>query len=47
MKRKIDKNKVYNFIGRAVTKLTLLAVGIYVNCNLAIYILNNCTTVYR
>ena len=47
MKRRIDKNKVYSFIGRAVSKLTLLAVATYVNCNLAIYILNNCITVYR
>lgn len=47
MKRKIDKNKVYALIGKAVTKLLTFAVVEVTICNLAIYILNNCMTVYR
>ena len=46
-KRKLDKNKIYNFIGRATTKITgflLLETGLYF---VAIYILENCITVYR
>lgn len=47
MKRKIDKNKIYAFIGKAVTKLLAFAVVEITICNLSIYILNNCITVYR
>lgn len=47
MKRKIDKNKVYTFLGKAVTKLLTFAVVEITICNLSIYILNNCITVYR
>ena len=45
--KKIDKNKVYAFIGRAVTKLSLIAIANIATYNLAIYILDNCITVYR
>lgn len=47
MKRKLDKNKIYNFIGRATTKIIsflLLETGLYF---IALYILENCITVYR
>lgn len=47
MKRKLDKNKIYNFIGRATTKITgflLLEASLYF---VALYILENCITVYR
>lgn len=44
MKRKIDKNKVYSFLGRAVTYL-----GIYVVIEIGfiktmMYVLDNCLT---
>ena len=45
--KKIDKNKVYAFIGRAVTKIIALAIANIATYNLAIYILDNCITVYR
>lgn len=47
MKRKLDKNKIYNFIGRATTKILaflLIETGLYYTL---IYILDNCITVYR
>ena len=47
MKRKLDKNKIYNFIGQATTKITgflLLETSLYF---VALYILENCITVYR
>lgn len=47
MKRKINKNKVYALIGRAVTYLTAIVLVNIANYNLAIYILDNCITVYR
>ena len=47
MKRKIDQNKVYAFIGRAVTFLTAIVLINIGNYNLLIYILDNCITVYR
>lgn len=43
MKRKIDKNKVYAFIGRAITYTSIWALsvtGLY-------YAITNCITVYR
>ena len=45
--RRIDANKVYAFIGRATTILTGWALGVCACYNLAIYILDNCITVYR
>lgn len=47
IRRKIDVNKVYAFIGRATTILTVWALGVFTCYNLAIYILDNCITVYR
>ena len=44
---KVDKNKIYNFIGKATTKITgflLLETSLYF---IALYILENCITVYR
>lgn len=45
--KRIDKNKVYAFIGRAVTFLTTIVLVNIANYNLLIYILDNCITVYR
>ncbi|MFR2787434.1 MAG: hypothetical protein ACLTBX_01425 [Clostridia bacterium] len=47
MKRKLDKNKVYAFIGRAVVYITGIVLLNIINYNLAIYVLDNCITVYR
>lgn len=47
MKRKLDPNKIYAFIGRAVTFLTAIVLLNIANYHLAIYILDNCITVYR
>lgn len=47
MKRKLDKQKIYAFIGRAVTFLIVEALGIYANYKLMIYILSNCITTIR
>ena len=47
MKRKLNKNKIYNLIGRAVTFLTAIILINIANYNLLIYILDNCITVYR
>ena len=47
MKRKLDKQKIYAFIGRATTFLIVGALGMYVNYNLMIYILDNCITTIR
>lgn len=47
MKRKLDKNKVYAFIGRAVVFLGTIVLLNIANFNLMIYILDNCITVYR
>ena len=47
MKRKLDPNKIYAFIGRAVTFLTAIVLLNIANYYLAIYILDNCITVYR
>ena len=47
MKRKLDPNKIYAFIGRAVTFLTTIVLLNIANYHLAIYILDNCITVYR
>lgn len=47
MKRRIDKNKVYAFAGRAVTKLSLIVLANIAVYNLAIVVLDNCITVYR
>ena len=47
MKRKLDPNKIYAFIGRAVTFLTTIVLLNIANYYLAIYILDNCITVYR
>ena len=44
---RIDKNKVYAFIGRAVTKLSVLLIANIATYNFAIYVLDNCITVYR
>lgn len=47
MKRKLDSNKIYAFIGRAVTFLTAIVLLNIANYNLLTYILDNCITVYR
>ena len=47
MKRKLDPNKIYELIGRAVTFLTTIVLLNIANYHLAIYILDNCITVYR
>lgn len=47
MKRKLDKNKIYAFIGRVVAYLTGIVLLNIINYNLAIYVLDNCITVYR
>ena len=47
MKRKLDLNKIFAFIGRAVTFLTTIVLLNIANYYLAIYILDNCITVYR
>lgn len=47
MKRKLDPNKIYAFIGRAVTFLTTIVLLNIANYHLVIYILDNCITVYR
>ena len=47
MKRKLDPNKIYAFIGRAVTFLIAIVLVNIANYHLAIYILDNCITVYR
>ena len=45
--KKIDKNKVYAFIGKAVTRIGALVLANIATYYLAIYILDNCITVYR
>lgn len=45
--KRIDKNKVYALVGRATTILIGWALGVCACYNLAIYILDNCITVYR
>lgn len=47
MKRKLDKQKIYAFIGQATTFLIVGSSGIYATYNLMIYILNNCITTIR
>lgn len=47
MKRKLDPNKIYELIGRATTYLIVIALGMYINYNLTIYILDNCITTIR
>ena len=47
MKRKLNKNKVYALIGRAITFLIAIILINIANYNLLIYILDNCITVYR
>ena len=47
MKRKLNKNKIYILIGRAVTFLTVIILINIANYNLLIHILDNCITVYR
>lgn len=47
MKRKLNKDKVFALIGRAVTFLTAIVLINIGNYNLLIYILDNCITVYR
>lgn len=47
MKRKLDPNKIYAFIGRVVVYLTSIVLLNIANYHLAIYILDNCITVYR
>ena len=47
MKRKLDKQKIYELIGRATTFLILGAFGMYANYKLMIYILDNCITTIR
>ena len=47
MKRKVDSNKIYAFIGRVVTFLTTIVLLNIANYNLLIYILDNCITVYK
>lgn len=44
MKRKIDPNKVYAFIGRAVTGLGIWILSECAIYKLAIYVLDNCIT---
>lgn len=46
MKRKIDKQKVYAFIGKATTCVTGWVLGVYASYNLMIYILDNCLTTF-
>lgn len=41
------KSKIYELIGRAVTFLTTIVLLNIANYYLAIYILDNCITVYR
>ena len=46
-RRKLDKNKIYAFIGRATTKITafiLTEIALYYSL---IYVLDNCITVYK
>jgi len=45
--KRISKNKVYQLIGQATTKITAWALSVYATYGLAIYILDNCITVYR
>ena len=45
--KKLDKNKVYALIGRAVTYLAGIVLLNIINYNLAIYVLDKCITVYR
>ena len=47
MKRKLDKNKVYAFIGRATVKLTAWVLSVYATYGISLWILNDCITVYR
>ena len=44
MKRKIDKNKVYSFIGRAVTYLSIYMIVEVGFIKTMAYILDNCLT---
>lgn len=47
MKRKLDKNKVYAFIGRATVRLTAWILSVYATYGISLWILNDCITVYR
>lgn len=47
MKRRIDKNKVYAFIGKITVGLTAWAITVYATYLSMAYILDNCITVYR
>ena len=44
MKRKIDKNKVYAFLGRAVTYLSIYVVIEIGFIKTMMYVLDNCIT---
>ena len=44
MKRKIDKNKVYSFIGRAVTYLSIYMIVEIGFIKTMMYVLDNCIT---
>ena len=47
MKRKLDKNKVYAFIGRATVRLVAWILSIYALYGISLWILNDCITVYK
>ena len=47
MKRKLDPNKIYTFIGRATVRLVAWIISVYALYGISLWILNDCITVYR
>ena len=43
----LSKKKVYEFIGKTTTYITVWSLGVYMSYSLIIYILDNCITTYR
>lgn len=45
--KKINKSKLYEFIGKATVRLSIWAMSVYLVYQASLYILDNCITVYR
>lgn len=45
--KKINKSKLYEFIGKATVGLSIWAMSVYLVYQASLYILDNCITVYR
>lgn len=45
--KKINKSKLYEFIGKATVRITAWAMSVYLVYQASLYILDNCITVYR